>query len=134
MRNRERKCIIVITEEGQFDLTAHIQLIGKDILVSIFGGDVPHIGAVAMAQPRPSLKDPEKTSSTSSVFTYIGHKEDELAKASAETLAARFNTNVVVTAGIHWNDLTPGELKSVIRNSKILNDRIIESIEAKSER
>ncbi|MGD8524504.1 MAG: hypothetical protein PVF56_25390, partial [Desulfobacterales bacterium] len=68
------------TDTGAYDLTASIRWIGPDLLVAIWGGEKPHIGAVAMAQPRPSLKDPEVTSSTASVFSYVGHKEDDLAK------------------------------------------------------
>ena len=62
------------------NIRAEALWIGPDLLVYIWGGEAPHIGAVAMAQPRPSLADPAKTSSTASVFTYVGHKEDALAK------------------------------------------------------
>ncbi len=130
MSNNKKRCYFVHTEESQFNFSAHIQLIGKDILVSIFGGEAPHIGAVAMAQPRPSLKDPNVTSATSSVFTYIGHKEDDLAKKSAETLASVFNTNVVVTAGIHWDNLLPEEISKVLTNSNSLVNKIIKTLQS----
>ena len=45
------------TNEGKYDLSASVRLIGDDILVAIWGGDKPHIGAVTMAQPHPSLRD-----------------------------------------------------------------------------
>jgi hypothetical protein len=113
------------THEGEYDLSAAVRRIGRDLLVAIWGGDKPHIGAVAMAQPRPSLKDPEVTSSTASVFAYVGHKEDELAKAAAEILSAALKTNVVVAAGIHWDNLPPEGIRRVIRNSEILVDMIL---------
>ena len=116
------------TNEGEYDLAASVRQIGQDILVAIWGGDKPHIGAVAMAQPRPSLRDPEVTSSTASVFAYVGHKEDELAKAAAEILAATLKTNVVVAAGIHWDNLPPEGIQRVIRNSEILVDMILTKI------
>jgi hypothetical protein len=103
-------------------------LIGPDVLVAIWGGEKPHIGAVAMSQPRPSLKDPTVTSATASVFAYVGHKEDELAKAAAEILAATLKTNVVVTAGIHWDNLPPEGIQHVIKNSEILVDMILTEI------
>jgi hypothetical protein len=81
-----------------------------------------------MAQPRPSLKDPEVTSSTASVFSYVGHKEDELAKATAEILAATLKTNVIVTAGIHWDKLPEEGIQRVIKNSEILVEIIMEKI------
>jgi hypothetical protein len=114
------------TREGEYDLTASVRLIGPDLLVAIWGGEKPHIGAIAMAQPRPSLKDPAVTSSTASVFSYVGHKEDELAKAAAEILAATLKTNVVVTAGIHWDNLPPEGIRRVIKNSQILVEMILE--------
>ena len=116
------------THEGEYDLSASVRLIGPDLLVAIWGGEKPHIGAVAMSQPRPSLKDPEVTSSTASVFAYVGHKEDELAKAVAEILAATLKTNVVVTAGIHWDNLPPEGIQHVIKNSNLLVEMILEKI------
>ena len=92
------------------------------------GGEKPHIGAVAMAQARPSLKNPHATSATASVFAYVGHKEDDLAKATAEILAAALKTHVVVTAGIHWDNLTKEGIQQVIHNSETLVDMILEKI------
>lgn len=119
------------TDTGAYDLTAGVRLIGKDVLVAIWGGEKPHIGAVAIAQPRPSLKDPEVTSSTASVICLIGHKEDELAKAAAEIIAAALETQVVVTAGIHWDDLAADAIQRIIRNSEKLIDMILQKCMAK---
>ena len=114
------------TDTGAYDLTASIRIIGSDLLVAIWGGDKPHIGAVAVAQPRPSLKDPAVTSSSASVICLVGHKEDELAKAAAEILAAALKTQVVVTAGIHWDNLSPEAIQRVVHNSESLVDMILE--------
>ncbi len=122
------KTFTVHTKEVEYDISAGVRLIGQDVLVAIWGGEKPHIGAVAMAQPRPSLKDPDVTSSTVSVFAYVGHKEDELAKATAEILAAALNTRVVVTAGIHWDNLPKKGIRQIIRNAEILVDMILKKI------
>ena len=90
--------------------------IGEDLLVYIWGGEKPHIGAAAMAQPRPSLADPSVISATASVFTYVGHKEDDLAKHAAETLSAALERKVVVTAGIHWDALDAAGIAEVKKN------------------
>jgi hypothetical protein len=116
---------VVKTEEDSYNLSAGVRLIGEDVLVAIWGGEKPHIGAVAVAQPRPSLKDPDVTSATASVICLVGHKEDELAKASAEILAATLNTAVVVTAGIHWDNLDPEGIRRIIQNSEILVEMIL---------
>ena len=114
------------TEEEAYNLSASVRVIGEDMLVAIWGGEKPHIGAVAIAQPRPSLKDPDVTSSSASVICLVGHKEDELAKASAEILAAALEMTVVVTAGIHWDNLAPEAILRIVQNSEILVDKILE--------
>jgi gallate decarboxylase subunit D len=122
----------VVTEQGGYDLEAHVRSIGEDLLVAIWGGEKPHIGAVATAQPRPSLKDPRVTSATASVFCYPGHKEDDLAKHAAEQLSAAFNTRVVVTAGIHWDNLSQAGIRKVTENSRVLVDMISHRIRSES--
>lgn len=117
------------TRTGRHDLHARVSRVGgKDWLVCIWGGDRPHIGAVGMALPRPSLKDPGKTSSTVSVFTYPGHKEDQLVKQAAERLSAALGGNVVVCAGAHWEDLDPEGIEEVIRNCRSLVSLILKRL------
>ncbi len=118
----------VKTETGSFDLEAGVRRIGDDLLVAIWGGEKPHIGAVSAAQSRPSLKNPEATSATASVICFPAHKEDELAKAVSEILAAVLDTRVVVTAGIHWDNISEEGIKQVISNSKILVDLILKEM------
>ena len=116
------------TAEGNYDLSASVRLIGDDILVAIWGGDRPHIGAVAAAQSHPSLKDPNVMTSTASVICCLGHKEGELVKTAAETLSAALNSNVVVTAGIQWDDLPRKDLRIIKKNSEILLDSVVKRI------
>lgn len=88
---------------------------GNDLCVVIAGGELPHLGAVAVAQARPSLQDKTKVSATTSVITLLGHKEDVVASWVAHALAARLNKNVVVCCGIHVDDIRPDELEFVDR-------------------
>lgn len=114
-------------EEGGFRVEAHCQKMGSDYLVSVWGG-APHIGAVAMAQPRASLADPDRVSATASVFCYVGHKEDQLAKEAAEQLAAGLNTKVVVAAGLHWDRLTESAIRQVVKNVRVMVGEIIKEL------
>lgn len=118
----------VKTETGKYDIEAYVRAVGEDLLVAIWGGQRPHIGAIAIAQLRPSLTDPSLTSSTASVYCLLGHKEDELVKAVSEVLAATLNTSVVVTAGIHWDEITPQGIQRVMENSQILVEMILDRI------
>jgi hypothetical protein len=103
----------VEVSEDRFRIRGSVQEVGDDLLVSFWGGTKPHIGAVGVAIPRPSLKDPKKWSATSSVFTFIGHKEDALVKKISERLASHLKRNVVVTAGFHWENITSKEIKII---------------------
>ena len=126
------KPISVSVKEGRFKLEALVKPLGQDLLVAVWGGTHPHIGAVALALPRPSLRDKKKTSATSSVLTLLGHKEDVTAKTVSEALAAALKKNVVVTVGIHWDNLKPEEIEAIIKLTKRLVGKIIEKTEAPS--
>jgi hypothetical protein len=122
------KSFLVEISKGQFKIHGFVQEIGQDILVSIWGGTRPHIGAVGMAIPRRSLKNQKKWSSTSSNFTFVGHKEDALVKKISEKLAARLRRNVVVTAGIHWDRITSNDIKTIQNLTQKLSDQILRKI------
>ena len=87
--------------EGLFKVEVLAVLCGKDLSLTISGGEKHHIGAVALAVPRPSLSDPQKISSSASVLTVVSHKEDELARQVALMLAASLNCTVTAAVGIH---------------------------------
>lgn len=118
----------LVSGEGRLDLKASARWVGPDLLVCIQGGEKPHLGAVAMAQPRPSLADPARTSATASVFTFPGHKEDLMARQAALELAAALETRVVVTAGAHWPGLTPEEIEQVVRNASHLVGQLVQAL------
>ncbi len=115
--------------KGRLKINGLVHEVGSDVLVSIWGGTKPHIGAVGMAIPRPSLRHSKKWSATSSVFTFIGHKEDILVKKMSEKLAARLRRNVVVTAGVHWDGVTSGEIKTIQDLAQRLSDQILKRME-----
>jgi gallate decarboxylase subunit D len=113
--------------KDQFEVEAQIFLLGKDVLVILQGGAF-HIGAVGMAQPRPSLADPEKIGATASVFTFPGHKEDDLSKSMAEGLSRKLNRRIVVVAGIHWDSLKREEIKIITGLCKKMGEQISSEI------
>lgn len=118
------------TQTGQYDLTAAVRRIGCDLLVAVWGGEKPHIGAVAVAQPRSSLRKAQRTSASASVFCFAGHKEDQLARGMALGIAAGLNTSVVVTAGMHWDALAPAGIAAVEENSRILTHMILKRLQS----
>ncbi len=103
---------------GKHRVEISLTPVGGDIVAVISGGDRPHVGAVAVAIPRPSLKDGSKTSSTSSVVTLLAHKDDEVARMAAEALASRLNRVVVASAGLHVNKASGADIRKLVQNAK----------------
>ncbi len=128
--SRVLKVFEIETEESSCNLKSQVMTIGDDVLVAIYGGDRPHIGAVSMSQARPSLRDRSKTSATASTFCYPDHKEDVLTKEVSMTLSAALGTNVVVVAGVHYEDIDKEGIELVIENSRKLAQRILEKLKS----
>ena len=95
---------------GRVSINLAAIFMGNDLNISLYGGDTPHIGAVALAQPRPSLQDAEQRSSTCSVLAITGHKEDELARSLALDLSKKLEVRVCVACGIHLDKISPDEI------------------------
>ena len=102
-----------------------------DVTVVVTGGR-DHIGAVGFAVPRPSLLDPECLSSTSSILTMLGHKEDELVKYVSEKVASSTGRNIVVVAGVHYDDLPLRDLEKIRELWVSLTETMIDAINKKS--
>lgn len=88
------------------------------VSVNLLGGDAPHVGAVAVAVPRPSHAQPTQRSATTSVLALVGHKDDELARSMAHALARRLAVTAVVTAGVHVRRAQPSDIAAVRRNAR----------------
>lgn len=111
-----------------FPITLRAVRMGADLCVAIFGGEQPHIGAVAVAQPRPSLRDPARTSASASVITLPGHKEDLLAHGLAGRLAAATGGAVSLSCGIHYDDLSADDIAQVGAVVERLGDRLLQAL------
>ena len=109
-----------------YKVEAQLTFIGSDLLVALYGGSHPHIGSVAVALPRPSRKDKKRMSATSSVYNFLGHKDDVIAQRVAERLASGLNKNVVVVAGVHIDGITEKGIERVIENCDKLAKMIYE--------
>jgi hypothetical protein len=107
---------------GRVALRLTCVALGRDLAVTLSGGDRPHIGAVAVSQPRPSLREGGPRSASTSVITLPAHKEDDLARAVAARFAAALDAVVTVACGIHMDVIRPEEFKDV----QELADQLVE--------
>lgn len=95
---------VLASETTVFEGSCHILL---------YGGERPHIGCTVMAQPRPSLADPRKMSSTASVLNLSGHKDEMLCRCLAEAVSAGSGLVTVCTGGFHVDEIGAAQLAEV---------------------
>jgi hypothetical protein len=104
------------------------------LAVTLVGGEVPHIGAVAVSIPRPSLANARRRSATTSVFTLVGHKEDEIARPLAAELARTLDRTTVVIAGVHIRRAGAADLARVFENAGRAMEAIVANVKAAARR
>lgn len=119
----------VCIEDGKYSVSAQVIRCGKDVSLTVSGGESPHLGASALAIPRPSLSDPEKVSASTSVICVPGHKEDAVARAAAERIAASQNCVASVCVGVHIDNANREELLRLKRNLEELISMVLEKLE-----
>lgn len=125
--------MISFTKIGTFGtITLNAIAMGNDYSISIYGGDKPHIGAVAFAVPRKSLNTPDKVSATASVLTAVGHMEDLLARALSLKLSSTLNCHIVVSIGIHVDEANKQTLEDINKTCHDLCDDFLCRMEGDS--
>ncbi|MDR2560715.1 MAG: hypothetical protein LBC63_02955 [Holophagales bacterium] len=98
--------MIELTETiGRLTIHLRAERIGADWSIAIFGGDKPHIGAIALAGP----------DGHSQGICLPGHREGDIAERFAAKLANQLATNVCVSCGIHLDAITQLEIESVTK-------------------
>lgn len=120
----EIKNIYAEAGEGDFRVFATLSGTLDGINIYIGGGTDPHIGAVAISTPRPSLADSEKLSCTTSIYNCIGHKDDFVAKMFSEEISVRYNTVTVASAGLHVDDITQEGIQKI----KVLSEELLNKV------
>ncbi|MFC1491474.1 hypothetical protein ACFLQ0_02675 [Nitrospinota bacterium] len=94
-------------------ILAEARWAGEDLWVVLTGGTRPHVGSVILTVPRPSLRDPSKISSTSSILNRPGHMDERPGRALAERLAEEFDCNVALACGIHYDNLAEDQVERI---------------------
>lgn len=100
----------------------------QGILAHLVGGEEPHLGAVVLSIPRPSLANPEVVSCTSSTIPLVGHKDDEAARPLAEMLARATGAPVSVAAGIHIDNATGDDIELLQKNCLECGKKLLELV------
>lgn len=106
-------------------LEISVAYIGEDILITVSGGERPHIGCVVQAVPRLSLTGDGMTSATASVLNLTGHKDEFLCRRIAERVCAAMRRTVVCTGGYHLDGIREEQIDEVLRCADALTEEIL---------
>jgi len=109
-----------------FKIRADIIFQGNDIIILVKGGKA-HIGAVGVSIPTDSIITGEQTAYTS-IITLPSHKEDAVVKLIGENVSKKIGKNVVVIAGIHFDNISQQEIKLILNACEELSGKIVEKL------
>ena len=91
--------------------------IGEDLVLTLSGGEKPHIGCVVQAVPRPSLSGDGTISVTSSVINLTGHKDEFLCRRLAENRCkGNRKSSGMYRAGCTWIIVTGEQIEELLKN------------------
>lgn len=103
--------------EGRVKVQAIILNVSASTLIWVLGGDRPHIGAVAVAQARPSLTG-KGISCNISLISLLGHKEEELAIELTRIAFSKLKKDLAIAVGLHVDNATQEDIEVLKLNSK----------------
>lgn len=107
--------------------TAQVSILDEGVAIVLAGG-LTHIGTLILAEPRKSLVGDGSWSATSSVMNRTGHLDDKPMRKNAECLAARLQVPVVVTGGIHIDQLSADGIQEVVADCEYIFKEIEKKI------
>jgi len=99
--------------------------VGEDLVITVGGGQRPHVGCVVLAQPQPTQAKNGEQSASCSVLTIPPHKEEPIARGIATRLAEEFGRVTVVTAGVHDDNLDADGIAVYLRLGEELADKLV---------
>lgn len=85
------------------------------IEVLITGGDFAHIGAVSIVDPKGEI----------CTKTFEGHKDNFISEEWAEKLYEKFQVPVVVSVGIHYDNIDSMGIEKIISEMKKALDEVL---------
>lgn len=86
---------------------------GEDLVVSVSGGEKPHVGAVSLAFPRGKDR-----ADNIGLLCAPGHRDDIPAHTLAKKLCARLGRTVCLTVGLHVDDAGADDITLLMKNAE----------------
>jgi hypothetical protein len=107
-----------VTQEN-YQINAQVRVIGKDVLITIIGGDTPHIGTVT-SYSQEGNKETTRFPSHHGRF----HKDDVLADFLFAEIKEKLPGICVITAGVHVNHISNAQIKASAEMARSLGRQV----------
>ena len=115
---KESKPLRLTKEVLGFELVVTAAQMGEDWLVTVTGGDTPHIGTTSFAW----MDEGELVLKSLVCPT---HKDHIVGEHYARTLAPLVKSRVLVVAGIHYDGITTEHIAHVVEASSCLLNELV---------
>ena len=121
MKSEEPGFLVFSRTRGRITIRLHAFRMGQDLAVQLSGGEIPHLGAQCLCEYRDGRV-------ISTVKELPEHKEGDLAHRSAERISSALKTTVSLCAGIHLDEISPGEIRDCLSLCEDLVKELISSL------
>ena len=118
-------------QEPLFDgltLCCEVIPMGRDYLLSVYGGDTPHVGSVCVSAARPS-RSGEGLGVSTSVINGPGHKDEAVGRRFSEAVALQQGCTAVCACGIHIDHITSAQIGMVQQAGERLLRKVLASLQ-----
>ncbi|MFD0896995.1 prenylated flavin chaperone LpdD [Loigolactobacillus binensis] len=107
-----------VTQAG-YTITADVQQIGPDLLITITGGDHPHIGTVTTFGVATELATVRFPSHDGRL-----HKDDVLATTLMQQIRSQVAGSCTITAGVHIDQISQQQINAAAPMARVLGQQI----------
>lgn len=113
---------LFISKRTGYEITLRAEWIGNDLLLSLYGGDTPHIGTVTTFSSGETQV--QRFPSHDGRF----HKDDILAKILLERIQSTIPGNCVITAGVHVDHISKEQIEASFPMTEELANELVDWI------
>ena len=117
----------VAAPQPEYKIEAVCVSCGEDLVVIVGGGSRYHLGSLGLTISLPSIKDPTKLTNSTYQVPVPGHKEESLAREASLKLSKSLRKNVVVTVGIHTDEISKDLIQAYIERFENLIGLVCEA-------
>lgn len=112
-----------VNRDTKYEITAAACSCGRDWSVTVCGGTLHHVGAMAIAYP-------SEQGVMLKTAAAPDHRDDTAAKIFAEMMSERLNCNISVSAGIHIDNASKEEIHLLLENCRQCCEQLLLEIQS----